>query len=108
MADSKIYLYGMTLITTSHRLAAAFPEPDNYCEVAESHRLPGGESGTCAVVLGSLGLNVKLDGNHQGYNTYPELVSYFESTPVSLELITCDEDFEGLADKGIAMLPDCR
>lgn len=98
MNERDIYLYGMTLITTSHRLANDFPARDGYCEIAESHRLPGGESGTCAVVLGSLGLAVRLDGNFQGYNTYPELVSYFESTPVSLELVTYDPDFEGLED----------
>ena len=93
-----VYLYGMTVITTSHRLAGEFPAPDSYSEIAESHRLPGGETGTCAVVLGSLGLSVLLDGNHQGYNTYPELESFFSPTSVSLELITHDADFEALED----------
>ena len=88
----------MTLMTTSHRLADGFPAPDKYCEIAESHRLPGGETGTCAVVLGSLGLTVRLDGNYQGYNTYPELEAYFAPTPVSLELVTHAPDFEGLED----------
>ena len=93
-----VYLYGMTLITTSHRLAGEFPAPDSYSEIAESHRLPGGETGTCAVVLGSLGLSVLLDGNHQGHNTRPELETYFAPTPVSLELMTHDTDFEALED----------
>ena len=93
-----VYLYGMTLITTSHRLAGGFPAPDSYSEIAESHRLPGGETGTCAVVLGSLGLSVLLDGNHQGHNTYPDLEAYFAPTPVTLELVTHDPDFEGLED----------
>ena len=95
---TNVYLYGMTLITTSHRLADAFPAPDSYGEIAESHRLPGGETGTCAVVLGSLGLTVRLDGNHQGHNTHPELEAYFAPTPVSLELVAQDPDFEGLED----------
>ena len=93
-----VYLYGMTLITTSHRLAGEFPPPDSYSEIAESHRLPGGETGTCAVVLGSLGLSVLLDGNHQGYNTHPELEAYFGPTPVSMELVTHDPAFEALED----------
>lgn len=88
----------MTLITTSHRLADRFPAPDNYCEIAESHRLPGGETGTCAVVLSGLGLTVRLDGNYQGYNTYPELEAYFATTGVAMDLISSDPDFEGLED----------
>ncbi len=98
MAQADVYLYGMTLMTTSHRLIGDFPQRDNYGEIVESHRLPGGETGTCAVVLGSLGLSVRLDGNHQGYNTYSDLESYFASTSVSLELVTYDPDFEGLED----------
>jgi sugar/nucleoside kinase (ribokinase family) len=98
MSETTIYLYGMTLITTSFRLAADFPQCDTYCEIAESHRLPGGETGTCAVVLAGLGLAVHLDGNFLGRNTYPELVSYFASSPISLDLMTYDPDFEGLED----------
>ena len=98
MNDGGIYLYGMTLLTTSHRLAADFPSPDHYCEIAESHRLPGGETGTCAVVLAGLGLEVRIDGNHLGRSTYPDLSNYFEPTTVSLDLMTYDPDFEGLED----------
>ena len=98
LSEREIYLYGMTLMTTSHRLNGEFPQPDSYCEIAESHRLPGGETGTCAVVLGSLGLTVHLDGNFLGRNTHPELVSYFDAGPVSLELMTYDPDFDGLED----------
>ena len=98
MAASEVYLYGMTLMTTSHRLAAGFPQPDSYSEIAESHRLPGGETGTCAVVLDSLGLGVLLDGNHLGHNTYRALLDFFEGTSVSMELMTYDPDFEGLED----------
>ena len=98
MAASEVYLYGMTLMTTSHRLAAGFPQPDSYSEIAESHRLPGGETGTCAVVLDSLGLRVQLDGNHLGHNTYRALLDFFEATSVSMELMTYDPDFEGLED----------
>ena len=98
MSNAQVYLYGMTLMTTSYRLAGDFPQRDNYCEIAESHRLPGGETGTCAVILGNLGLSVQLDGNHLGRNTYPDLLSYFASGPVSLELMTYDPEFEGLED----------
>ena len=93
-----VYLYGMTLITTSHRLAGKFPAADSYSEIAESHRLPGGETGTCAVVLASLGLSVLLDGNHQGRGTHAELEAYFRKTPVSMDLVTYDPEFAGLED----------
>lgn len=98
MNKTNVYLYGMTLMTTSHRLEHAFPQCNSYGEIAESVRLPGGESGTCAIVLASLGLTVRLDGNFLGRNTYPDLVSYFDSTRVSLELMTYDPDFDGLED----------
>ena len=98
MREREVYLYGMTVVTTSHRLADNFPTSGNYCEIVDSHRSPGGETGTCAVVLGSLGLTVHVDGNYLGRNTYPELVSYFESGSVSLELMTYDPDFAGLED----------
>lgn len=98
MAQTDVYLYGMTLMTTSHRLMDDFPERDNYAEIVESHRLPGGETGTCAVVLGNFGLSVRLDGNHQGHNTYADLESHFASMSVSLEQLTYDPEFEGLED----------
>ncbi len=98
MNETGIYLYGMTLITTSHRLEGEFPGSDSYCEIAETCRSPGGETGTCAIVLASLGFAVQLDGNFQGYNTFPELASFFQATTVSLDLVTCDAEFEGLED----------
>lgn len=98
MNTGGIYLYGMTLMTTSHRLTAEFPRPGHYAEIAESHRSPGGETGTCAVVLASLGLAVRLDGNYLGRSTYSELCDYFASTTVSLDLMTYDPDFDGLED----------
>lgn len=98
MNEGHIYLYGMTLMTTSHRLASNFPEPDSYCEIVETHRLPGGETGTCAVVLDSLGSTVILDGNHLGRSTNDDIRAFFEPSSVSLELMTTDPGFEGLED----------
>lgn len=98
MGASVAYLYGMTLLTTSYRLASGFPAAGTYAEITDSYRLPGGETGTCAVVLASLGLGVQLDGNHLGRNTYPPLASYFESLRVSLDLVTYDAGFDGLED----------
>jgi sugar/nucleoside kinase (ribokinase family)/ribosomal protein S18 acetylase RimI-like enzyme len=98
MSACDVYLYGMTLMTTSHRLGSDFPEPDNYCEIIETHRFPGGESGTCAVVLDGLGAAVQLDGNFLGRSTNGEVAAYFASSSVSLELMTYDPGFDGLED----------
>ncbi len=98
MGESRVYLYGMTLMTTSYRLASGFPAAGTYGEIDDGHRLPGGETGTCAVVLASLGLDVQVDGNHLGRNTYPQLTSFFQSRRVSLDLMTYDADFDGLED----------
>lgn len=98
MHPQDIYLYGMTLMTTSYRLAADFPVADSYCEIVESHRLPGGETGTCAVVLAGLGLKARVDGNFLGRNTRADLVSHFADGPISLELMTHDPHFDGLED----------
>lgn len=93
-----VYLYGMTLLTQSHLLAGDFPEIDGYVEIKESHLLPGGETGTCAVVLASLGCSVKIDGNRQGYNTHEKLTDFFKKICVDTSRLPLDRDFEGLQD----------
>jgi hypothetical protein len=63
MSKVDVYLYGMTLLSSSYVLAGDFPELDTYGEIRENYTLPGGETGTCAVVLKSLGCSVMIDGN---------------------------------------------
>ncbi len=94
----QIYLYGMTLITTSHRLRDRFPKPDDYSEIAESHSFPGGETGSCAIVLASLGCDIRLDGIHLGRKTWGPITEYFRGTPVDTSLMTYDDGFDGLED----------
>ncbi len=93
-----IYLYGMTLLTTSHLLDEDFPALDTYAEINKSYRLPGGETGTCAVVLASLGCSVKIDGNWQGTETYQPLLGYMGQAGVDASRLYLDETFEGLQD----------
>lgn len=93
-----IYLYGMTLLTSSHLLAGDFPALDTYAEIKRSYVLPGGETGTCAVVLASLGCSVKIDGNHQGYNTYDRLRDFYRGIDVDASRLKLDTEFEGLQD----------
>jgi sugar/nucleoside kinase (ribokinase family) len=93
-----VYLYGMTLLSSSHLLASDFPALDTYGEIRESHTLPGGETGTCAAVLRSFGCSVKIDGNWQGTETYGKLMELYGRIGVDASRLRLDETFSGLRD----------
>ena len=93
-----IYLYGMTLLSSSYLLAGDFPPLDAYGEIKENHLLPGGETGTCAVVLANLGCRVKIDGNWQGTDTYDKLEAFFGRIGVDASRMRLDKTFGGLQD----------
>lgn len=92
-----IYLFGMICGSNSFKLSE-FPVPDEYSEIQQYSRFPGGETGTCATVLASLGANVKLDGTHIGSRTAQLVRDFYRDKPVDLSLLTFDESFEGLED----------
>lgn len=99
MSKYDVYLYGMTLVTTMHLLTKEFPKADSYSEIKESYVLPGGETGSCAVVLASLGCKVKVDGNFQGKKTMPILDEYLVGKyGVDLSRAYNDPDFNGVQD----------
>ena len=93
----KIYLYGMICGSNSFRLGS-FPVPDEYTEIQQSARFIGGETGTCATVLSSLGAKVKIDGTHIGRNTALLAREHFKGTSVDISSLTFDDSFEGLED----------
>ncbi|NLZ45354.1 MAG: carbohydrate kinase family protein [Clostridiales bacterium] len=97
MKDKNIYLFGMVLASTSF-LLKEFPKVDEYSEIKNIYRLPGGETGTCATVLSSLGINVKLDGNHIGRNISPLLNSFYKDKTVDLSSLNFDDNYDGLED----------
>jgi Sugar kinases, ribokinase family len=92
-----IYLYGMILGSNSF-LLSEFVKPDEYSEILENIRFPGGETGACATILSSLGANVILDGNHIGRKVAPLLKDFYKDRSVSLDLLYFDENYEGLED----------
>ncbi len=98
MKKYDIYLYGMTLITTSYLIKHEYPKPDTYSEIIKSYILPGGETGTCAVVLSNLGTKLKIDGNHLGRNTYNKLFQFFENINIDASRMTYDKEYDGLED----------
>lgn len=99
MSNLDVYLYGMTLVSTMNLLKGDFPELDTYGEIKESYILPGGETGSCSVVLASLGCSVRIDGNYQGKTTVPTLEEYLgKKFGVDLSRFYIDETFGGLRD----------
>ncbi|SFR96769.1 PfkB family carbohydrate kinase [Anaeromicropila populeti] len=98
MNQHDVYLYGMILITNSYLLAGKYPEPDTYGEITQKYVLPGGETGTSATVLASLGCQVKMDGTHMGKNTYPKIAKFYEDKTVDITSLYLDDSFDGLED----------
>ncbi|MGN0432494.1 MAG: PfkB family carbohydrate kinase [Lachnospiraceae bacterium] len=93
----KIYLYGMIIASNSFRLIE-FLKPDEYSEIEESFRFPGGETGTCATVLSSLGADVMLDGTYIGRNSTQLIKDFYKDKSVDCSLLHFDDSFEGLED----------
>lgn len=75
-----------------------FLKLDEYSEIEESFRFPGGETGTCATVLSSLGSNVILDGTHIGRRSAQLIKDFYKPKNVDCSLLTFDESFDGLED----------
>lgn len=96
--QSEVYLFGMILASTSFLLKGGFIRPDEYSEISERYRLPGGETGTCATVLASLGVNVRVDGNHIGYEVEPLLKEFYKDKTVQLDSLYFDKNYRGLED----------
>lgn len=96
--ESEIYMHGQILGTHSFYLKNGFLEPDEYSEIAAKYFLPGGETGTAATVLASLGVSVKIDGTIVGREVAPMLKKFYECKSVDLSSVTFDPDYEGLMD----------
>ena len=93
-----IYMYGQILGTHSFLLKGNFLQPDEYSELKAKYFLPGGETGTGATVLASLGERVKIDGTHIGTEVAPLLKEFYKDKTVDLSSLFFDSDYEGLMD----------
>lgn len=94
----EVYMHGQILGTHSFYLRDGFLQPDEYSELSAKYFLPGGETGTAATVLASLGVNVKIDGTHIGTEVAPMLKAFYEGKSVDLSSLYFDPDYEGLMD----------
>lgn len=93
-----VYMHGQILGTHSFYLKDEFLKPDEYSELKAKYFLPGGETGTAATVLSSLGVNVKMDGTHIGTEVAPMLKNFYEGKSVDLSSLYFDPDYVGLMD----------
>ena len=87
-----VYLFGQILGTHSFRLKDGFLQPDEYAEIREQYFLPGGETGTAATVLDSLGVSVKMDGTWIGTEVAPMLKAFYADKQVELSSLRFTED----------------
>ncbi len=98
MRNNDVYVYGMTVLSTIHRLKGPFPPADHYQEIVETRIMPGGEAGNAAVVLGALGLRVKLDGPFLGRNTKTAIAEFFRKRNVDCSGMEYCGDYDGFQD----------
>lgn len=94
----EVYMHGQVLGTHSFYLRDGFLQPDEYSELNAKYFLPGGETGTAATVLASLGVKVKMDGTHIGTEVAPMLRAFYENKTVDLSSLYFDPDYTGLMD----------
>ncbi len=93
----EVYLFGQLLGTHSFLLRDGFLQPDEYSEIAEQYFLPGGETGTAATVLSSLGVSVLMDGTWIGTEVAPMLKAFYAGKTVDLSSLRFTEE-KGVMD----------
>ncbi|MCL1819075.1 MAG: carbohydrate kinase family protein [Oscillospiraceae bacterium] len=98
MKNHEIYLYGMVTKTNGFLLRGDFPKADDYGEVKERYTLPGGETGTAAIVLASLGCKVKLDGNYLGKYTKDLTHDFYKRIGVDALALRYDPAYDGIEE----------
>ena len=94
----EVYLFGQILGTHSFLLKDGFLQPDEYAEIREQYFLPGGETGTAATVLSSLGVNVRIAGTWIGTEVAPMLKAFYSDKRVDLSPLHFMEDDPGVMD----------
>lgn len=93
-----IYLFGQILGTHSFLLQGDFLQPDAYSEIKAQYFLPGGETGTAATVLSSLGASVRMAGTHIGTAVAPLLKDFYRDKSVDISPLYFDPDTPGVMD----------
>jgi sugar/nucleoside kinase (ribokinase family) len=95
---ANVYLFGMTVWSTIHRLEDRYPEADRYAEIAETHLVPGGEAGNSALVLNRWGHHVKIAGPFLGSETRDKILAFFSARGIDTSSFEYDTSFAGVRD----------
>ena len=95
---ANIYLYGMVVLSTIHRLAGNYPDADAYAEIEETHVVPGGETGNSAIVLARWGHRVKVAGPSLGRETRAGVTDFFSKRGIDCSGLPDDDGFDGVRD----------
>ncbi|MBQ3919685.1 MAG: carbohydrate kinase family protein [Oscillospiraceae bacterium] len=98
MGGHDVYLYGQILATRSILLRDGFLKPDEYSEISAQYFLPGGETGTAATVLSSLGVSVRMDGTWIGTEVAPVIKEFYKNKSVDLSSLYFRDDDPGVID----------
>jgi sugar/nucleoside kinase (ribokinase family) len=98
MPSCDVYVYGMTVLSTIHRLKDKFPAPDGYQEIQQTFIMPGGEAANCAIVLRNFGVSVELDACYLGDATAAPLKLYLSERGIDCSKLKREPDFEGWRD----------
>ncbi len=96
--SAEVYLFGQVLGTHSFLLKDGFLQPDEYAEIKDRYFLPGGETGTAATVLDSLGVSVRMDGTWIGTEVAPMLKKFYADKNVDLSPLNFEWDDPGVMD----------
>jgi sugar/nucleoside kinase (ribokinase family) len=97
MPTLDVYLYGMTVLSTIHRLTSSL-DVDGYGEIAETHVCPGGEAMNAAMLLSGLGLTTALGGPHWGTETREVLGRYAKRYGIDVGGVMVDDRYPGVRD----------
>jgi|CZKI01.1.fsa_nt_gi sugar/nucleoside kinase (ribokinase family) len=95
---ANVYLYGMIVLSTVHRLSKDYPEPDGYGEIEETHVVPGGETGNSALVLARWGQRVKVAGPFLGRQTRDGVLGFLAPRGIDCSGLRYDESYDGVTD----------
>jgi len=95
---SDVYIYGMTILSTIHRLKGKYPAPNTYQEIQDTFIMPGGEAANCALILSNLGIQVQLDGPYLGEKTAEPLLQYFSQKNIDCSQMQKEKGFDGWRD----------
>jgi len=95
---ANVYLYGMIVLTTAHRLTGDYPEIDGYGEIEATHVVPGGETGNAALLLSEWGHRVKVGGPFLGRLTSDGVLGFLAQKGIDCSGLHFDPSFDGVRD----------